>query len=113
MAAKPGEIDQVRGPIEIAMRLSVQHMERMAGHVMGPQRQQRQETIYDMDMRNIVDEVVQESMMEQMRPPREVMAPPAPPPTPMQPMEQPTPMPRPEPASTPPLLPTPLPPRSI
>ena len=80
MAARPGEIDQVRGPIEIAMRLSAQHMERMAGHVMGPQRQQRQETIYDMDMRNIVDEVVQESMMEQMRPPREVMAPPAPPP---------------------------------
>ena len=113
MAAKPGEIDQVRGPIEIAMRLSVQHMERMAGHVMGPQRQQRQETIYDMDMRNIVDEVVQESMMEQMRPPREVMAPPAPPPTPTQPMESPTPMPQPEPASTPPLPPTPLPPRSI
>ena len=113
MAAKPGEIDQVRGPIEIAMRLSVQHMERMAGHVMGPQRQQRQETIYDMDMRNIVDEVVQESMMEQMRPPREVMAPPAPPPTPTQPMESPTPMPQPEPASTPPLPSTPLPPRSI
>ena len=119
MAAKPGEIDQVRGPIEIAMRLSVQHMERMAGHVMGPQRQQRQETINGVDMRQVVDDVVQQSMMAAMAPPLEtvtpqdVMAPPAPPPTPTQPMESPTPMPQPEPASTPPLPPTPLPPRSI
>ena len=101
MAAKPGEIDQVRGPIEIAMRLSVQHMERMAGHVMGPQRQQRQETINGVDMRQVVDDVVQQSMMAAMAPPLEtvtpqdVMAPPAPPPAPTQPMEPPGPMPMP------------------
>ena len=116
MAAKPGEIDQVRGPIEIAMRLSVQHMERMAGHVMGPQRQQRQETINGVDMRQVVDDVVQQSMMAAMAPPLEtvtpqdVMAPPAPPPAPMQPMEQPGPMPMPSPMPMPETEPMPMPP---
>lgn len=114
MAAKPGEIDQVRGPIEIAMRLSVQHMERMAGHVMGPQRQQRQETINGVDMRQVVDDVVQQSMMAAMAPPLEtvtpqdVMAPPAPPPAPTQPMEPTGPMPMPSPM--PETEPMPMPP---
>ena len=110
MAAKPGEIDQVRGPIEIAMRLSVQHMERMAGHVMGPQRQQRQETINGVDMRQVIDDVVQESMMAMMQPPEDVMAPPAPPPAPTQPMEQPGPMPMPSPMPMPETEPVPMPP---
>ena len=81
MAARPGEIDQVRGPIEIAMRLSAQHMERMAGHVMGPQRQQRRELLGGMDMNQIVDDVIQKTLMDSMN----VQAPPAPVPMPVRP----------------------------
>jgi hypothetical protein len=86
MAARPGEIDQVRGPIEIAVRLSAQHMERMAGHVMGPQRQQRRELLAGMDMNQIIDDVIQKSLIKSM----DVQAPPAPVPMPVPPLPVPT-----------------------
>ena len=103
MAARPGEIDQVRGPIEIAMRLSAQHMERMAGHVMGPQRQQRRELLGGMDMNQIVDDVIQKTLIDSMN----VQAPPAPVPMPVPPSPVP---PGPSPF---PVQPGIMPPRSI
>ena len=103
MAARPGEIDQVRGPIEIAMRLSVQHMERMAGHVMGPQRQQRRELLGGMDMNQIVDDVIQKTLIDSMN----VQAPPATVPMPVPPSPVP---PGPSPF---PVQPGIMPPRSI
>ena len=94
---KRGDIDQVQGPINLAVKLSEGHLDRIANQLMGPARQERVDKIDNVDSRLIIDEVVNNAMIEY-----ESMANPIPqqnvsaPPVPTIPVPAPTPAPSPD-----------------
>ena len=61
---KRGDIDQVQGPINLAVKLSEGHLDRIANQLMGPARQERVDKIDNVDSRLIIDEVVNNAMIE-------------------------------------------------
>jgi hypothetical protein len=62
MARRRNELDQINGPVLLAARISEEHMTRIADQISGPHREQRTELIAGMDARQIIDEVVEESL---------------------------------------------------
>jgi len=62
MARRRNELDQVQGPVLLAARIAQEQMERMADQIQGPRQNERRELLAGMDARQIIDEVVEESL---------------------------------------------------